>query len=220
MVRNFKQEVDAAGRRLALAYDSPGYAYNRGDHWSVGGMGKHKRTKKTRNSLELEYDYRARGGPGCRRARGGAWYDIRVHLPFTMKGSDMKKLMLLGCVLLVLIPGLAIAGCGDSGGGGGTSQGAEQAAKTFFKAYQDKDAGTTWDLLASNSRKEVKKADWEKYLKSADDVKFSVGKVTVNGDKATATVTATLAGESGTEDVPLVKEGGAWKVDMAGIETE
>lgn len=127
----------------------------------------------------------------------------------------MKRIVLLACVLLILVPTLALAGCGGSGGG--SAQSAEQAAKDFFTAYQNKDAATTWKLLSADSAKDVKEEDWKTFLEGSDDVKFKVGKVTVNGDKATASVTATLEGESSTENVPLVKEDGVWKINMAGI---
>ncbi len=61
VVENFKQEIDNAGRRFVLTYQSPGYAYNWGEYWSVGGMGEHKLTRKTAGSMEFEYDYHARG---------------------------------------------------------------------------------------------------------------------------------------------------------------
>jgi hypothetical protein len=36
-----------------------------------------------------------------------------------------------------------------------------------------------------------------------------------NGNKATAKVTGTVAGKTSTQTVPLVKENGVWKVDLA-----
>jgi hypothetical protein len=125
----------------------------------------------------------------------------------------MKKSVIIACVLLMLVSVLALVGCG--GGSSSSSKTPEQVAKAFFTAYQNKDANTSWDLLSAASIKTAKKADWATHLKDSEDIKFSVGKVTVNGDKATAKVTATVKGESSTESVPLVKENGEWKVDMA-----
>lgn len=128
----------------------------------------------------------------------------------------MKKCVVLISVLAILVTCLAVAGCG----GGSGDDGASKAAKEFFAAYQNKNADTTWELLSEDSRKQVKKADWETFLKDSETVKFSVGEVEVNGDEATAKVTGTVSGETSTETVPLVKEGGTWKVDLAGMETE
>ncbi len=139
----------------------------------------------------------------------------RVHL---LKGCEMKKWIVLVCILSVVLTGGIIAGCGG-GGGESSGQSAEAAAKSFFSAYQNKDANTSWDLLSAESKKQVKKSDWEKFLKQSGTMSFTVGKVTVTGDKATAKVTASVGGQSSTEDIPLLKENGAWKVNMAGINT-
>jgi len=120
-------------------------------------------------------------------------------------------------MLFVLIPAVVLAGCG--GGGEESGNTAEAAAKEFFSAYQNQDADTTWGLLASDSTKTVKKADWAAFLKESPGMKFTVGKVTVDGDSATAEVTAVAPGEKSTETVPMVKEEGVWKVNMAGIES-
>lgn len=132
----------------------------------------------------------------------------------------MKKLLVLGCILSILLTGMMVIGCGGEGGGGGGDNSAEAAAKSFFSAYENNDADTTWDLLSAGSKEFVKKADWDSFLEESDPVKFTVGKVTEDGDKATAKVTADTGTESSEEDVPLVKEGGEWKVNMAGVNTE
>lgn len=127
----------------------------------------------------------------------------------------MRKSVAVGCILSILVPAIVLAGCG---GGGSGSETPEQAAKAFFAAYQNQDADTVWSMLASNTRKEAGsngKADLEKLFKEYSDLKFTVGEVTVDGDKATAEVTATVSGDSGTQTIPLVKEDGVWKVDMA-----
>jgi ABC-type uncharacterized transport system YnjBCD substrate-binding protein len=130
----------------------------------------------------------------------------------------MRKSIVLVSILLILIPAVVLAGCG--GGGESSGNTAEATAKEFFAAYADQDADTSWDLLASESTKTVKKADWEEFLKESPGMEFTVGEVTVNGDKATAEVTAVAGEEKSTETVPLVKEDGAWKVNLAAIETQ
>jgi len=127
----------------------------------------------------------------------------------------MRKVIVLACILSLLVPVVVLAGCG----GGSTSQTPEQVAKAFFAAYAKKDATTSWNLLSANSLKQGKsKADWEKFLKDTTiPENITVDKVTVNGDKATAKVTGTFSGKASTVTVPLVKENGVWKVDMAGM---
>ena len=135
------------------------------------------------------------------------------------KGVMMRKSGVLACILSILVSAIVLVGCG---GAGSSSETPEQVAKAFFAAYQNKDASTTWNMMSSNTQKSGKnEADWEKYLNEAlsDPIKFTVGKVTVNGNKATAEVTATVSGQSSPATVPLVKENGAWKVDMASIST-
>jgi len=132
----------------------------------------------------------------------------------------MRKIVVLACVLALIASAAIIAGCG--GGSGGTTGGTktpEQVAKAFFAAYAKKDATTSWNLLSANSLKQGKsKADWEKFLKDTTiPENITVDKVTVNGDKATAKVTGTFSGKASTVTVPLVKENGVWKVDMAGM---
>ena len=132
------------------------------------------------------------------------------------KGVMMRKSVVLACILSIFVSAIVLVGCG---GGGSSSQTPEQAAKAFFAAYQKLDVSTTWNMMSANTQKSAgSKAAWEEFLKkSSDPMKFTVGKVTVDGNKATAEVTGTVSGESSTETVPLVKENGVWKVDMASM---
>lgn len=127
----------------------------------------------------------------------------------------MKKPVVLACILLILVTAVALVGCGS---GDSSSESPEEVAKAFFAAYGSKDADTVWSLLSANTKEQAGtegKAELEKYFEELDSIEFTVGKVTVDGDKATAEVTATVSGEESTEDIPLVKEDGVWKVDMA-----
>ena len=131
------------------------------------------------------------------------------------KGVMVRRIIVSACILSVLVSAAMLAGCGS---GGSTAQTPEQAVKTFFAAYQKLDANTTWNMLSANSMKSVQKKDWEEFLKKlTGPTKYTIGKVTVNGDKATAKVTGTISGKTSTADVPLIKENGVWKVDMAAV---
>lgn len=129
----------------------------------------------------------------------------------------MRKPAVLLPILLLLVSAVVLAGCG---GGGGGSETPEKAAKAFFAAFEDGDAGTVWSMLAENTKKQAgsnDEADLKELLDELGSVEFTVGKVTVNGDKATAEVTVAVSGETSTETVPLVKEKGVWKVEMASM---
>ena len=130
----------------------------------------------------------------------------------------MRKIVVLACVLALIASAAIIAGCG--GGSGGTTGGTktpEQVAKAFFAAIEKIDTTTTtWDLMSAESQKAIgTKTDLVNSAKGAkSDTKYTVGKVTVNGNKATAKVTATQSGKTSTQTVQLVKENGLWKVDL------
>ena len=137
------------------------------------------------------------------------------------KGVIMRKVVVLTCLLSLLVAAVALVGCGNSGGGSST-QTPQQVAKVFFAALAKKAATTPWNLLAAADQKAAKtKAAWETYLKTATvPPNPTIGKVTVKGNNATVQVTATFSGQKSTATVPLVKENGAWKVDMAKLESQ
>jgi hypothetical protein len=61
VVKKYRQKIDDTNKRFVLTYDSPGYAYNREDYWSIGGLQNAELTKKTNKTLEFKYDYTGRG---------------------------------------------------------------------------------------------------------------------------------------------------------------
>jgi hypothetical protein len=132
---------------------------------------------------------------------------------YMAKGVMMRKFVVLVCILSILVSAAVLVGCG---GGGSSSQTPEQVAKAFFAAMQKIDVNTTWNLMSASTQKAIgTKAAWEASSKdSTDSMKFTVGKVTVNGNKAMAKVTGTVSGKTSTQTVPLVKENGVWKVDL------
>lgn len=131
----------------------------------------------------------------------------------------MRKVVVLACLLSLLVPVVVLVGCG---GGGSSSQTPEQVAKVFFAALAKKDATTTWNVLTAGNQKAAKnKAAWESYLKQAAVPENpTIGKVTINGDKATVKVTASFSGQRSSATIPLVKENGVWKVDMSKVQAQ
>jgi hypothetical protein len=77
-------------------------------------------------------------------------------------------------------------------------------------------------MMSSDSQKLLMskggKSEWESEIKqqstTLSNVKFTLGKATVNGNNATVVMTATVNGQTTTGPVPLIKENGVWKVDM------
>jgi len=45
-------------------------------------------------------------------------------------------------------------------------------------------------------------------------IEYAIGTVTIKGDSATVSVTTTVNGQSSTNDATLLREGGAWKLEM------
>jgi hypothetical protein len=135
-----------------------------------------------------------------------------------MKGVTMRKVLVLACILALLASAAALVGCG-SGSSGSSSQTPEQVMQAFWAAAKKGDANGSWNMLSAGSQKALKdKSAWEAAIKPAasSGTKFTVGKTTINGNKATVDVTVTPSGGKGqTTNFPLVKENGVWKVDMA-----
>jgi uncharacterized protein YdeI (BOF family) len=127
----------------------------------------------------------------------------------------MRKVAVLACILSLLVSAAVLAGCG----GGSSAQTPQQVVQAYFTSLQKADATTIWNLISAASQKTVgSKSKLESALKSQSatfkSVKFTVGKTTVNGDKATVEVTVTIGGKTSTETLPLIKENGVWKGDM------
>jgi hypothetical protein len=126
----------------------------------------------------------------------------------------MRKVVVLACILSLLIPVAVLVGCG------GSAQTPAQVTEAFFAALKKRDVNTTWNMMAAASRQQVgSKSTWESALKDPStaigDIKVKLGKTTVNDNNATVEVTSTTGGKASTETVPLVKENGVWKVDIA-----
>lgn len=130
----------------------------------------------------------------------------------------MKKLLILACLAALVFTMVAVTGCGD--GGGDEASDAQAAVEAFFNGMANNDAETTYNLLPEKSRSAGSMEEWGEYLNELEDVTFEVAEVKVDGDTATVEVGATSGGQTETETVPLVKEDGEWKVDMANIQTD
>ena len=131
----------------------------------------------------------------------------------------MKKALLLMCVLALLAPAAVLLGCG-SGGNGSGSKTPQQVMQAFWDAGQKQDATTSWNLLSAETQKVLKsKSVWDEAIKATKDTsgKLTIGKATINGDKATLKVTVTSGGKSTPSDMPFVKENGEWKIDMTKV---
>ena len=127
----------------------------------------------------------------------------------------MRNIIVLACILSLLVPAVVLVGCGS---GGSSSETPQSVAQAFWKAAMTGDAATSWALLSTNLQARLKNKDaWAKsgVTKSLGDGSIEVGKATITGDTATVTIKVMKGGtEVISEEVSLVKESGAWKVEM------
>jgi Domain of unknown function (DUF4878) len=131
----------------------------------------------------------------------------------------MRKFIVLACVLSLLAGATMLIGCGSNGGGGGTSSDTpESVAKAFWTAALTGNADTSWALLSKSIQGNLKnKEAWAKQgvSNTLGSSTIEVGKATISGDTAKVTIKVMNGGtEVISEEVTLVKEGGAWKVEM------
>jgi ABC-type phosphate transport system substrate-binding protein len=129
----------------------------------------------------------------------------------------MRKVVVLACIFSILVAALALVGCG-SGSGTSSSGTPEKVAQTFWKAAMTGDGAASWALLSKSIQTRFKNKDaWAKsgVTNTLGSGTIEVGKAKITGDTATVTIKVMMGGTVvTTEEVSLVKEGGAWKIEM------
>ena len=145
----------------------------------------------------------------------------------------MRRIGLI--ISLAFIASIAAAACGGGAGGGG--EGATAAAKSWFEAYAQLDLSKVKELTCDKEKQEIEKAlallggggelsaEALKDLFTIDVSGLKYEEKGANSSSATVHISGPLKvsvlGESQDEavdqDVPLVNEGGAWKVCMSGL---
>ena len=124
---------------------------------------------------------------------------------------------------LTMVAAACLAGCG----GGNDKQEARDTVTQFFTALQKRDLGKlcdrllTKDLLERTTGATGDRAGQEcrrqfKDIKATDFKLVSVGKVTVNGDKATVQATIERQGQGQPQVFRLKKEDGDWRLANSG----
>lgn len=139
----------------------------------------------------------------------------------------MKRLSVV--MIMVIVLSALLTACGGSGGAGPAA-----AAKSFFDAFTELDFAKMKDLTceaqkstmdeAANAMSALGDSAALKELLKIDTSGLKYEEKSVSGDKATVVVTGKIKVEAMgqsqdqdmNEDVPMVMEGGAWKVCAAG----
>jgi hypothetical protein len=143
----------------------------------------------------------------------------------------MKRLSVV--MIAVIVLGLLLSACGGGGGGAG---GAAAAAKSFFDAFSQLDFAKMKDLTCDAQKASLDQATQAmsalgdaaalKELMKIDTSGLKFEEKSASGDNATVVVTGKLKVEAmgqsqeqeiNGEELPMVKEGGAWKVCGSGL---
>src|SRR5689334_25384999 len=135
----------------------------------------------------------------------------------------MKRLVLVTAAVLAVLA-IACGGGGSKDGDSGLSDDAaiRQSMAQFTKAFNDGKAKDMIALMDSESRKTCQEKDLAvlvglvKAFGGNKKFDLQVKSVDVKGDKATAVVIPTIAGEKQDEDKNnLTKENGKWRISMS-----
>jgi hypothetical protein len=142
-------------------------------------------------------------------------------------GEKVKKIGLLFCLVLAFTTLIAALGCG--GNGGEPSESPSQVAEKYMQASIAGDANTAYNLLSSQDRQQITLEQMQQQAEAMKELlaqySFRVGEETINGDEATVAITITgpdpETGETAeeTQSLPLVKEDGAWKINLSSYQT-
>jgi outer membrane lipoprotein SlyB len=107
-----------------------------------------------------------------------------------------------------VVVGLLVLACG---GGAGSP---EAAVKGFFDAMKDGDIDKALTYMPSAEITDDTRAGLEMAAAFIDMMEIEVVGSEIDGDKATVTVKMTIMGEETEEEIPLVLEGGSWKLSQ------
>jgi hypothetical protein len=141
----------------------------------------------------------------------------------------MKRLSVVMIVVIVL--GLLLSACGGGGGGAGPAA----AAKSFFDAFTQLDFAKMKDLTCEAQKATMDEAAKAmsvagdaaalKELIKIDTSGLKFEEKSVSGNNATVVITGKMKMEAfgqtqeqdlNSQELPMVNEGGAWKVCAAG----
>jgi hypothetical protein len=112
-----------------------------------------------------------------------------------------------------------VTGCG---GGGGQDQTARDAAEAYVKARNQGDAGKVCELYSDQLRQRLGATNCEAFVKEQTagvPTSFTLIGVRESGDRATATLRASAAGEisgAGQLRITLVRQDGEWRITDLG----
>ncbi|MBN2168823.1 MAG: DUF4878 domain-containing protein [Actinobacteria bacterium] len=128
----------------------------------------------------------------------------------------MRKFVIITCIISMVFGAVALTGCGGSSSKGDSPK---QVAQKFMEALADNDVDSYLTLVTKESREgvdveEIKKQAAEYEKQQTEKIEFKVGKEEIKGDKALVEVTIVQQGMEMTMKWTLVKQDGAWKVDM------
>ncbi|MBC7230951.1 MAG: DUF4878 domain-containing protein [Actinobacteria bacterium] len=131
----------------------------------------------------------------------------------------MRRSLILLMSLCLCAAVLAVVGCG---GGGDKSASPEQVVEKFVKAALAGDADTAYSLITEGSKGEVENKEDLVEGVSEGVSEHSVGKSSISGDTARVQTSLTLKDLDFKMEfeMVLVKEGGAWKIDLKQTQTE
>jgi hypothetical protein len=114
-----------------------------------------------------------------------------------------------------------VAGCGGNGGGQGDT--ARDAAQAYVQARNQGDAGKVCELYSEQLIQQLHAANCEAFVKEQTAgvaTSFTLVKVNQNGDQATATIQATVTGQTATgqgeTQITLKRQEGDWKITGLG----
>lgn len=131
----------------------------------------------------------------------------------------MRRSLILLLSLCLCAAAVMAAGCG---GGGDKSATPEEVTEKFVKAAMAGDADTAYSLISESSKGEIE--DKEELVEGVGEgvSEYSVGKASISGDTAKVATSLTLKDLDFEMkfDMVLVKEGGAWKIDLAQTQAE
>jgi Ran GTPase-activating protein (RanGAP) involved in mRNA processing and transport len=135
-------------------------------------------------------------------------------------------------MIVVIVLSALLTACGGGGGGAG---GAAAAAKSFFDAFSQLDFAKMKDLTCDAQKSSLDQATEAmsalgdaaalKEMMKIDTSGLKFEEKSVSGDKATVVVSGKMTVEAfgqsqdqevNNEELPMVNEGGAWKVCGAG----